>query len=146
MLLRLLNTLHSCHLLLQGDEVHLTSILPWEFSVYTPVMFVLCLFEDTEIENCFFCPPSPLQAVHATLLALPSQGVDIPVTPAAGSALVSPVSAAPDVTAACWDTGGFMSTAVVLVTAQGTVTPTLVTAFLGESQGLIQYLLVLVLR
>lgn len=39
-------------------------------------------------------------------------------------------------TAACWDTGGFMNTAAVLVTARGTVTPTPVTAFLGESQGL----------
>lgn len=39
-------------------------------------------------------------------------------------------------TAACWDTGGCMNTAAALVTARGTVTPTLVTAFLGESQGL----------
>lgn len=37
-------------------------------------------------------------------------------------------------TAACWDTGGFMNTAAVHVTVQGTVTPTPVTAFLGESQ------------
>lgn len=40
-------------------------------------------------------------------------------------------------TAACWDTGGFMNTAVVRVTVQGTVIPTPVTAFLGESQDLI---------
>lgn len=54
-----------------------------------------------------------------------------------GSAHVSPVLEACVVTAACWDTGGFMNTAAVHVTVQGTVTPTLVTAFLGESQGLI---------
>lgn len=79
---------------------------------------------------------SALQLVPATLWALSSQEAALCVTPAAGSARVSLVSEAPAVTAACWDTGGFMNTAAVLVTAQGTVTPTPVTAFLGESQDL----------
>lgn len=84
------------------------------------------------------CSPrrSALQLVPATPWALSSQEAALCVTPAAGSALVSPVSEAPAVTAACWDTGGFTNTAAVLVTARGTVTPTPVTAFLGESQGL----------
>lgn len=42
-------------------------------------------------------------------------------------------------TAACRDTGVCMSTAAVRATAQGTVTPTLVTASLGESQDLILF-------
>lgn len=58
--------------------------------------------------------------------------VALSVTLAAGSALVNPVLEAPAVTAACRDTGGFMNTAAVHVTAQGTVTPTLVTAFLAQ--------------
>lgn len=56
------------------------------------------------------------------------------MTLAAGNALVSPVSEAPAVTAARQDTGAFMSTAAVRVTARGTVTRTPATAFLGESQ------------
>lgn len=48
-------------------------------------------------------------------------------------------------TAACWDTGGFMNTAAVHVTARETVTPTTVTASLGESQGLMPYPYVFVL-
>lgn len=67
------------------------------------------------------------------------------VTPPVGSAHVSPVLEVHTVTDACWDTGGFMNTAAVLVTARGTVTPTPVTAFLGESQGLMPYPYVLVL-
>lgn len=84
------------------------------------------------------CSPhrSALQPVPATPWARSSQEAALCVTPAAGSALVSLVSEAPAVTAACWDTGGFTNTAAVLVTARGTVTPTPVTAFLGESQGL----------
>lgn len=48
-------------------------------------------------------------------------------------------------TAACWDTGGFMNMAAVHVTVQGTVTPTPVTAFLGESQDLTPYSYVIIL-
>lgn len=79
---------------------------------------------------------SALQLVPATPWALSSPEAALRVTPAAGSALVSLVSEAPAVTAACWDTGGFTNTAAVLVTARGTATRTPVTAFLGESQGL----------
>ena len=58
--------------------------------------------------------------------------VALSATLTAESALVNLVSEAPAVTAVCWDTGGFTSTAAVHVTVQGTVTPTPVTAFLGE--------------
>lgn len=81
------------------------------------------------------CYCSPLQPAPATLWAPSSLEVALCVTLAAGSALVSPVSEAHAVTAACWDTGGSMNTAAVHVTARGIVTPTPGTAFLGESQG-----------
>ena len=105
---------------------------------------VFCL---TEMLTCslLILSPSPLQPVPATLSAPSSQVVALSATPAAGSALVSPASEAPAAMAACWDTGGFMNTAVAHVTVQGTVTPTLVTAFLGESQDLLPCPYVLVL-
>lgn len=77
---------------------------------------------------------SPAQPVLATLSAQSTQVAALSATLTPGSALVSPVSEAPTVTAAWRDTGGLMNTAAVRVTARGTVTPTLVTAFLGKSQ------------
>lgn len=72
--------------------------------------------------------------------------VALSATPAAGSALVSLVLEASAVTAACWDTGAFMSTDAVRATALGIVTLTLVTAFLGKSQGFIPHPYVCVLK
>lgn len=77
---------------------------------------------------------SPLQPVLATPRAPSSQVVALSVTLAVGSALVGPVLEAPAATAAWWDTGDFMNMAAVHVIAQETVTLTLVTASLGESQ------------
>jgi len=91
-------------------------------------------------------PPSPLQPVPATLRAPSSLEGALSVTLAVGSALVSPVSGVPAVTAACWDTGASTNTAAVHVTARGTVTRTLVTASLGESQDLTPYSYVFLLE
>lgn len=118
----------------------------WQGDLYHSLYWELLMLNIlTQMLKCWLCR-SPLQLVPATHWALSSQEPALCVTPTAGSALVSLASEAPAVTAACWDTGGFMNTAVVLVTAQGTVTPTPVTAFLGESQGLTPRLLVLTLE
>lgn len=77
----------------------------------------------------YSCYCSHLQLVPATRSApCPS------VTPPAGSARVSPGSAAPAVTAACWDTGGSTNTAAVRATARGAATPSPATASPGESR------------
>lgn len=162
--------LPACRLLQDDDKIHITFVISQGrggvtvYNLYrcfyecicplnTLIMYTECLqrrrhvFCLTEMLTCalLILSPSPLQPVPATLSAPSSQVVALSATPAVGSALVSPASEAPAATAACWDTGGFMNTAVAHVTAQGTVTPTLVTAFLGESQDLLPCPYVLVL-